>query len=196
MVKLHDYPGGCMKMKWVFASTALVVLALPATAQPPTVLKDSEITESALIEGLSPQIAPPAGEGGVRMRSIKVQRDQSGEAQKAPSVSLLITFHTNSAKLTPGAKRSLDVVGAALNRDKLANYSFDIEGHADPRGGYEFNRRLSQARAETVKEYLVRYHDIDEDRLSAIGKGDRELLDKDNPIAPENRRVTFMTKLK
>jgi outer membrane protein OmpA-like peptidoglycan-associated protein len=174
-----------MKLKSILASIVLIMLAMPANAQTMRVLKDTEITESALIEALTP-------ERGIRTRSIKVLRDQPGPADKAASASMLITFHTNSADLTPEAMQSLDVVGRALKMDKLAAYKFAIEGHADPRGGPDFNQRLSQARAETVKNYLVQNHDIDEARLTAIGKGDHDLLDKKNPIAPENRRVTII----
>ena len=179
-----------MTIKSILALMALTALALPAAAQTTRVLKDTEITESALIEALTP-------ERGIRTRSIKVLRDQQSEpAEKAASASMLITFHTNSADLTPEAMQSLDVVGRALKMDKLAEYKFAIEGHADPRGGPDFNQRLSQARAETVRNYLVRNHDIDKDRLTAIGKGDHEPLDKKNPIAPENRRVTIVTEPK
>lgn len=178
-----------MKVKSVVALMALSAFALPVAAQATKVLKGQEITESALIEALSP-------EGGIRTRSIKVMRDQLGAAEKAASASMLITFHTNSADLTPEAKQSLDVVGRALNMNKLASYDFVIEGHADPRGSSDFNQRLSQARAQTVRDYLVQNHEIDEDRLTAIGKGDQEPLDKEHPASPENRRVTIVTKLK
>ena len=176
-----------MKTRSIVALMALTAFALPVTAETTKVLRGSEITESALIDALSP-------EGGIRTRSIKVFRDQPGAAEKAASASMLITFHTNSADLTPEAKQSLDVVGRALNMDKLAKHSFIVEGHADPRGGPDFNQRLSQERAQTVRDYLVHNHNIMEERLTAIGKGDHELLDKDNPIAPENRRVTIVTK--
>jgi outer membrane protein OmpA-like peptidoglycan-associated protein len=179
-----------MKFRLAFVLTALSTLALHAGAEETRVLRGEEITESALINALTP-------EKGIRTRSIKVMRDQPGDqpgpAEKAASASMLITFHTNSASLTPEARQSLDVVGRALNMDKLAPYKFAIEGHADPRGTPDFNQQLSQARAETVKDYLVRNHQIDEDRLVAIGKGDHELLDKKNPTAPENRRVTIVT---
>lgn len=178
-----------MATKSIFALLILTLLAWPASAQTTKVLKDTEITEKALIEALTP-------EGGIRMRSIKVLRDQPDPAEKAASASMLITFHTNSANLTPEAMQSLDVVGRALKMDKLAKYKFVIEGHADPRGGPDFNQRLSQARAETVRDYLVGKHQIVEDRLTATGKGDHELLDKTNPIAPENRRVTIVTESK
>lgn len=178
-----------MKMRSIVFFIAISGIALPAASQAPKVLRGSEITESALIEALTP-------EGGIRTRSIKVLRDQPDAAEKAASASMLITFHTNSADLTPEARQSLDAVGRALNMDKLASYDFVIEGHADPRGGADFNQRLSQERAQTVRDYLVRNHDIEEDRLTAIGKGDHELWDKQNPIAAENRRVTIVTKPK
>jgi OOP family OmpA-OmpF porin len=178
-----------MVIKSVFALMALTALALPAVAQTTRVLKGTEITEAALIDALVP-------EGGIRTRSIKVFRDQADPAEKAASASMLITFHTNSAELTPDAKEALDVVGRALNMDKLAEYKFSIEGHADPRGGPDFNQRLSQARAESVKGYLIQNHQIGEDRLIAVGKGDHEQFDKKNPIAQENRRVTIVTRPK
>lgn len=179
-----------MKFSQAFVLMALSALALHAGAQESRVLRGEEITESALINALTP-------EKGIRTRSIKVMRDQPGDqdgaAAKAAQASMLITFHTNSASLTPEARQALDVVGRALNMDKLAPYKFAIEGHADPRGTPDFNQQLSQERAETVKDYLVRNHQIDRDRLVAIGKGDHEPIDRENPAAPENRRVTIVT---
>jgi outer membrane protein OmpA-like peptidoglycan-associated protein len=164
-------------------------LAAPAAAfgEAGKVLKDKDITESALIDALTPE---------VRTRSIKIMR----EGQVAPPVaakpaaaSLLITFETGSATLTPRAKRSLDVVARALDSDKLTDFRFSIEGHADPRGGDEYNLRLSQARAESVVNYLADTHHIARERLKPIGKGDAELLNAAHPDAPENRRVTIKT---
>ncbi len=161
----------------------VVACALPAAAQAGKILKGKEITESALIDALTPNI---------RTRSLRVE----GTAEKPmtpASASLLITFGTNSAALTKEAQESLDKVAGALNSDQLADFRFDIEGHADPRGGDAFNQRLSLERAEAVRQYLVQQHHLSPERLEAIGKGDKELLNKKNPIAPENRRVTFKT---
>ncbi len=176
-----------MTFRPVFILIALSTFACQSNAQEARVLRGEEITESALINALTP-------EKGIRSRSFKMMQDEPGAAEKAASASMLITFHTNSADLTLGARQSLDVVGRALNMDKLAQYKFSIEGHADPRGTADFNRHLSQARADTVRNYLVRNHGIDADRLIAVGKGDQELLDKENPAAPENRRVTIVTR--
>jgi outer membrane protein OmpA-like peptidoglycan-associated protein len=137
-----------------------------------------------LIRALTPE--PPA----VRLRSLKVEPSRPPKPAEA---SLLIVFQTNSADLTPQARDSLDVVGRALKADELVELRFEIEGHADPRGGHELNQRLSEARAESVRLYLVQAHSISESRLRAVGKGDRELLNTNNPVAPENRRVTIKT---
>jgi outer membrane protein OmpA-like peptidoglycan-associated protein len=83
-------------------------------------------------------------------------------------------------------------VGQALNSEKLGDFRFAVQGHADPRGDPEANLRLSQLRAEAVRQYLVQNKHIADQRLEAVGKGDRELLNPANPTAPENRRVTIV----
>ncbi len=163
------------------ALCALCLAAVPATAQ--KVLQGSEITESALIEALTP--APE-----VATRSINAAPAAPGKQAKA---ALLITFEPNATGLTPGARRELDTVGRALNTSKLSGFNFVIEGHADPRGSPERNLRLSEGRASAVREYLVHNQNVSEGRLTAVGKGDREPLNPSNPAAPENRRVVFVT---
>jgi outer membrane protein OmpA-like peptidoglycan-associated protein len=161
----------------VFAASS----GLPAAAQ--QVLQGQEITESALIEALTPPPAP------ILTRSLNAA---PAVAPKPAKAALLITFETNATALTTGAKRELDIVGRALNTSKLADFNFVIEGHADPRGSAEGNRRLSEGRAAAVREYLVQNQSVRQDRLKAVGKGDREPLNANNPAAPENRRVVFV----
>ncbi|MDO9235228.1 MAG: OmpA family protein [Aquabacterium sp.] len=179
-----------------FAVRTLPALALAwgmgfsmAHAQAPatTMLKGKGVTESNLVDALTP-------DESVVTRSLRVQRDTPGQqAARKPSASLLITFETNSAGLTPQAKKQLDVVAAALLNNKLADYSFNVEGHADPRGSHDLNLSLSQQRAESVRAYLMSAHAIDAKRLKAVGKGDSELLNAEKPSAIENRRVTIVT---
>ncbi|WP_338763111.1 OmpA family protein [Massilia sp. METH4] len=156
----------------------------PAAGQGAPVLDEGQVTEKALVDALAP----------IRTRSIVVRRDDEagGPAAKPASASLLITFETNSARLTAAARRSLDVVGKALGSERLAAARFAIEGHADPRGVPEANLKLSQARAESVRDYLVGSAHIDAGRLDPVGKGDREPMNKANPAAAENRRVTIV----
>lgn len=169
------------------ALLASLGLAHAEDPAPTTVLKGKAVTEGNLIDALTP-------EEPVVTRSLRVQRDTPGQqAARKPSASLLITFETNSAELTPQAKKQLDVVAAALRNNKLADYGFNVEGHADPRGAHDMNLTLSQQRAESVRNYLVTAHSIDPKRLKAVGKGDAEVLNAKDPAAAENRRVTIVT---
>lgn len=173
-----------MKFSRIVLLAACSLLPVASFPQENKVLKGKEITESALIEALTPE---------EKIRTIRVERDKPGLPPKPAAASLLITFETDSAELTPRAKSSLDVVARALNADKLADFRFSIEGHADPRGGHEHNMQLSQARAESVVDYLATTHGISRDRLKPQGKGDSELMNTTKPDAPENRRVTIKT---
>jgi outer membrane protein OmpA-like peptidoglycan-associated protein len=144
--------------------------------------------------------AAAAGEhASVRMRSFKIVKNQPGISKgpakpvKAASASLMITFETESTRLTGESKHTLDNLAQALNSDKLASFKFTIEGHADSRGSADKNLKLSEERAETVRQYLISQHQIDGSRLIASGKGDTEQLNPGNPAAPENRRVRVLT---
>jgi outer membrane protein OmpA-like peptidoglycan-associated protein len=167
-----------------FALAALVAGGF-AAAQTTSVLSGGGVTESALIDALAPPAEAPRTRG--------INRNAAPPAAPKPAkAALLITFQTNSTALTPQARRELDIVGRALNTQKLQEYVFAIEGHADPRGSPEANLKLSQGRAEAVVQYLVSAQSVRPERLKAIGKGDREPLDPANPAAPENRRITFV----
>lgn len=179
-------------------AAALLGSATAALAQTTDtrVLKGRAVTSQNVLDALTPK----AAHGG--SRSLKVTPDGSSASStalaqqqpaKKPSASLLITFETNSAVLLPRSKEQLDVVATALKNDRLKDFSFDVEGHADPRGTSESNLTLSQRRAESVRSYLVGAHGVPESRLRAIGKGDAELLNTRDIAAPENRRVTIVT---
>ena len=192
-----------MKASSIVIFIGALAVSAAAAAQTGKVLRGKDVNESALIEALTPSIATaaPAEEESIRTRSIHVNREKdpasiTDKPARAPakpaSASLLITFETNSTELTPRAKQSLNVVGQALTSDKLAEFRFAIEGHADPRGDSEANLRLSKLRAESVRQYLVQAKHIDDKRLDAVGKGSTEPINSTNPSAPENRRVTFV----
>lgn len=173
--------------------SALLVPTWPTQAQSQThapdttVLKGEEVNADRLIEVLTP---PPA-----KTRSLRVDREQDKPAAaRRPSASLLITFHTASTELTPAARRQLDTLAEALKSDRLMTFQFDLEGHADRRGSAQSNLSLSQGRAESVRDYLVKTHGIAPERLMPVGKGDSEPLNPSQVTAPENRRVTIITR--
>lgn len=172
-------------------AAAFVGLAWAQTTPNSPVLSGTALTEDRLLQVLTPS-------DDVTKRSLRVKATGAAmpmpPAQR-PSASLLVTFHTASSELTEQARQQLDVVGAALKNDRLASYRFTVEGHADPRGDPQSNLLLSQHRAGSVRAYLVDAHGIDPQRLLAEGKGDRELMNRVQTTAPENRRVTIVTQL-
>ena len=135
-----------------------------------------------------PAVRPAAVAGATAAAGAVAAGPHEGRA------SILVTFVTDSAELTSRAKAALDVLANAMQSERLANTRFTIEGHADPRGGDDYNMKLSTARAEAVREYLVTQRGLAADRLDAVGKGSSELLNTANVTAPENRRVTIVSK--
>ena len=67
-----------------------------------------------------------------------------------------------------------------------------IEGHTDGKGTPEYNLTLSQNRADAVKKYLQRLG-VTTERLETEGMGDKDLVNKADKFAAENRRVRIVT---
>lgn len=108
-----------------------------------------------------------------------------------PSLSLLIQFDFNSARVRPESQQALTNLSQALQSAELLDSRFAIEGHTDAKGGTDYNLRLSQRRAQAVREFLLD-RGISEARLQAIGKGASELANTAQPLAAENRRVRIV----
>src|SRR5262249_54173329 len=107
-------------------------------------------------------------------------------------VNLYVNFEFNSAELTSDARITLDQLGTALRDPKLATFSFVIAGHTDAVGGDEFNQKLSERRAEAVRNYMITQYSIAANRLSAKGYGKSQLLDPERPEDGVNRRVQII----
>ncbi len=108
--------------------------------------------------------------------------------EKAKLVLEGVTFETDSAKLAPESRETLDSVAASLRA--WSEIKVEIEGHTDASGSDAHNLELSQRRAESVRDYLVS-QGIDAARLVAKGYGESAPVG-DNETAEgraRNRRV-------
>jgi outer membrane protein OmpA-like peptidoglycan-associated protein len=74
-----------------------------------------------------------------------------------------------------------------------SNIKVEIGGHTDAYGKWDYNKQLSQKRAEAVKDYLVK-KGIDPRRVKAVGYGETKPLasnDDEDDGRELNRRVEF-----
>jgi outer membrane protein OmpA-like peptidoglycan-associated protein len=101
---------------------------------------------------------------------------------------LKVNFKPGSAELTGDSEAKLAKFADALRDPSLARKRFEIGGHTDASGSADKNLALSQARAESVKAFLVA-HGIEASRLQARGYGAEGLAVPDQPRDPRNRRV-------
>ena len=104
-----------------------------------------------------------------------------------------VNFETAKANILPESYPVLDEVGAILR--KWPQLKIEIGGHCDSRGSDAYNLRLSDARAKSVKDYLVaKFPDLAADQLSTRGYGESKPIAKNNSALnmAKNRRVEFV----
>jgi OOP family OmpA-OmpF porin len=101
-----------------------------------------------------------------------------------------VFFDTAKAVIKPVSFRLLNEVAEVLKSNPSMQVL--VEGHTDSRGADSYNLRLSDARARSVREYLVA-QGVEPARLEAVGFGETKPID-DNGTADgreRNRRVEF-----
>jgi outer membrane protein OmpA-like peptidoglycan-associated protein len=102
-----------------------------------------------------------------------------------------VLFDTGSYTLKPGAREKLAKISGILLA--YPTLKVQVEGHTDSVGSDDFNQRLSEQRAESVREYLV-------DEMVPAGAVSARGFGKTKPVAtnetPEgrqqNRRVELV----
>src|SRR5262245_49505983 len=132
----------------------------------------------------------------VRTRGPGVSRPSEKPPVAPPSVvpasvALNVLFEFNSDKILRGYYGDLDKLGKVLTAPQYNAYRIQIEGYTDSIGADRTNLRLSQRRAESVKQYLMQNFSIPSNRLVAIGFGkSRPIASNDTPEGRDkNRRV-------
>lgn len=88
-------------------------------------------------------------------------------------------FRFGEAEVQEAAKQQLRKLGTLIK--KSPNVIFSIEGHTDSFGDDETNMRLSEARAESIRKWLVENMDVDPARIQVRGFGKSKLLVQPRP---------------
>jgi OOP family OmpA-OmpF porin len=102
-----------------------------------------------------------------------------------------VYFETASSRLLPESEESLREVGNTL--EKFPDLRIEIEGHSDTRGWAQYNMRLSQARAEAVRAYLLEHFQLKHGNYGAKGYGETrpETAERNDEELLRNRRVVL-----
>jgi len=99
-----------------------------------------------------------------------------------------ITFDFNKTTLRPDSEGTLQRILAFLQRETAL--AVEVQGHTDNIGGDDYNLKLSQGRADSVKAWLVQ-HGVTATRIATRGYGRQQpIADNDSDEGrAKNRRV-------
>lgn len=110
---------------------------------------------------------------------------------KEEKAEIRINIEFNSGKTDVAAMYHAQLEDLAVFLKTHANTTAVIEGHTDSSGSLALNKKLSLARAEAVKNYLVTKLGIESRRLSAVGFGPEKPIADNTTLEgkQKNRRV-------
>ncbi len=183
-----------------FAAAAIIAIAAwqhPTQAQ--TTLMTTDLVRS--LAGL--ETTPNVDVAALRRLAEERARQPDGSAvdrppiaqqlYNLPQITLQIEFNFDSAIIKPSSYPALGRIADTLYHPYLLGYRFLVVGHTDAKGKRDYNLKLSQERADAIREALVTTFRIDPRRLLAVGLGEEQLQDPKHPDAAVNRRVQIVT---
>lgn len=143
------------------------------------------------------QLMPAGKQAPFEVMNVQAKRPPPGPDRVIVTPSNIaimdrIQFEVGKADLKPVSNVVIDeVVTVMKNNPQIV--SVQVQGHTDTDGSAELNRKLSQARSETVVHYMVG-RGIKQSRLEGKGFGpDVPIADNAIPEGREaNRRVEFL----
>lgn len=149
----------------------------PAAASAPEAAPASAPTAPQTVATLPSAAPPPAAE--------------PAPPAEEPSLSLAVLFEFGAARIQAASVPTLENLAAAMQAPELAASRFRVEGHTDAKGAAAVNLRLSRARADEVRRFLVA-RGVAAARLQSVGLGSSQPADPADPLAAANRRVRIV----
>jgi OOP family OmpA-OmpF porin len=113
--------------------------------------------------------------------------------RKLPTVNLDIQFNPDTPVIRPESYQTLGRIADALSSPALLSFTFLVVGHTEATGRREINLALSQRRAEAIRDALVTTFKVSSKRVLAVGLGEEQLQDANNPKAAVNQQAQIVT---
>lgn len=127
-------------------------------------------------------------------KGMSLELNGDSDSNKAGALKT-VYFDFNSAGLSSETKDALNNNATYLKTN--ASVKVQVEGHADERGGVQFNLALGEKRAKGVREYLVG-QGVEASRISVISLGKEKPVSfgHDEESWSKNRRANFVVTAK
>jgi outer membrane protein OmpA-like peptidoglycan-associated protein len=151
------------------------------------ILLQAEREEAAKARSLAATMA-----GRAQVLEQQVSDLQTEETERGLVLTLgSVLFETDQATLQTGAQRTVQKVAEFLNQ--YPERKILIEGFTDSRGNEDYNQKLSEERAQAVRDLLVS-SGVDSQRVEVQGYGEQyPLASNDNSAGrQQNRRVEIV----
>ncbi len=171
-----------------FASRAALALPLLAVLVLTGCSKNKDVAEATPpppppVEAAPAPAAPPPSTHPAPTETAPTVADQLKD----------VFYDYDAAALSSEAQASLDGNGKVLLDN--ADVSVQIEGHCDERGTVEYNLSLGDRRAQSARDYLVRYG-VPAGRVSTVSYGEERpfATGGDEAAWAQNRRAHFVVR--
>jgi peptidoglycan-associated lipoprotein len=178
-------------MNKVLSSLVLLVAAAPILAcggdKPP--VKDATTAGAApsATAAKTPRL-PPNPPNSPQASAVRI----SDEIIKACGISEPDAYFAfDSADVRPDDANVLGQLVTCFTTGPLKGRQLKLVGHADPRGGSDYNMTLGQSRADAVKDYIIG-HGMDKAKTDSTSRGAMDATGTDEPTWARDRRVDIM----
>jgi len=118
----------------------------------------------------------------------------SPQLNRLPHVNVDIQFNPDSPIIRPESYRTIARIADVLTNPALMSFTFLVVGRVEANGARRDNNlMLSQRRAEAIRDALVTTFKVSSKRVLAVGLGEEQLQDANNPKAAINQQAQIVT---
>jgi OOP family OmpA-OmpF porin len=180
---------GCGKAK-----PAPVALVAPPPAPPAPVAAAPAPAAAPAVAPAAAAAAPAAAPAVLAVPAVAAVAAPQNKPMRTVTIGGDAFFDTNKATFRKEAQPELEKISERVRRVSSVE-AVQITGYTDNTGAADYNQKLSEQRAATVKDFLVK-NGVEPSKITILGKG------QSSPIADnatkegraKNRRVEVMVK--